>query len=155
MPYAIIAYNNTIHSSTNFTPYELVFGHTDSRDPMDLIPSHVYTEYINNHKNNTQILYDKITEQTKELKLKTIERANKNKTPKEIIIGSQVYKKADNRSGKIKSKFLGPYILTDILENNKIEIENPKTKKKEIMHRNETKIMPLVPDGAGPSQQKQ
>lgn len=122
---------------------------------MDLIPSHVYTEYLNNHKNNTQILYDQITEKTKELKLKTIQRANKNKTPKELIVGSQVYKKSDNRSGKIKRKFHGPYILTEILENSKIEIENPKTKRKEIIHINETKIIPLVPDGAGPAQQKQ
>lgn len=152
MPYAIIAYNNTIHSSTNFTPYELVLGHTDSRDPMNLIPSHVYTEYIHNHKNNTQILYDKITEHTKKSKQKTIDKINQDKTYKDPKIGSQVYKKSDGRSSKIKKKFLGPFILTKILENNKIEIENPKTKRKEIIHINESKIMPLVPDGAGSTQ---
>ena len=126
MPYAIIAYNNTIHSNTNFTPYELVLGHTDSRDPMDLIPSYVYSEYLNNHKNNTHALYNKIAEQSKEHKQKTIDKINKTKTSKEPIIGSQVYKKSNNRSRKIKNKFTRPFILTSVLENNKIEIQNPK-----------------------------
>lgn len=30
MTYAIMAYNNTIHSATSFTPFEMVFGHTDT-----------------------------------------------------------------------------------------------------------------------------
>ena len=93
MAYAIIAFNNTIHSSTKFTPYELVLGHTDCRDPMDLIPSHVYTEYLNNDKNNTHALYNIITELSKEHKQKTIDKINKTKTSKEPIIGSQVYNK--------------------------------------------------------------
>ena len=50
--------------------------------------------------------------------------------------------------GKNKKKFLGPFILTAILENNKIEIENTKNKHKEILHVNETKIM----DGAESAQ---
>ena len=92
MTYAIIAYNNTIHSSTHFTPYELVFGHTDSRDPMDLVPTHVYTEYVNSHKNNTHALYNQIARETQEQKEKIIDKANRNKTPTELIIGSTHYK---------------------------------------------------------------
>lgn len=109
MPYAIIAYKNTIHSGTNFAHYELVLGHTDSRDPMDLIHTHAYTEYLNNHKNNTQVLYEKIAEQTKETKQKIIEKINVNKKPQNLTVGCQVYKKSDNRSCKIKKRYLGPF----------------------------------------------
>ncbi|XP_072389617.1 uncharacterized protein [Diabrotica undecimpunctata] len=60
MPYALIAYNSTIHSATGHTTFELVSGHTDSKDPMRLIPAQAYTQYVNAHQNNTQALYTKI-----------------------------------------------------------------------------------------------
>lgn len=154
MPYAIIAYNSTIHSSTNFTPFELVLGHTDSRDPMKLIPSHVYTEYINNHKNNTQILYEKICEKCQTNKEQIINKINENKTNCDLTVGCQVYKKSGDRSAKTKSKFLGPFILQEILPNNKIKIKNPKNNQIEVIHINETKIKSVIPDLAGPSGQE-
>lgn len=147
MPYAIIAYNSTIHSNTNYTPFELVSGHTNSRDPMLLIPSHVFGEYINTHQNNTKALYDKIQQESKERKQKIIDKINESKTNQKLILGSKVYKKLETRSGKLKNKFTGPFTLTKILENNKIEIEYPKTKSKEVIHINEAKIIPIVPDG--------
>ena len=147
MAYAVIAYNSTIHSSTHFTPFELVLGHTDSRDPMKLLPAQVFGEYVNNHQNNTKILYNKIHEDSLKLKQKTIEKLNESKKSQNLIIGSEVYKKQEKRLGKLNRRYQGPFILKQILENGKIEIQNPKTNRTEIIHINETKIMPLVPDG--------
>lgn len=131
MPYAVpvIAYNSTIHSKTQFTPFELVLGHTDSRDPKNLIPSHVYTDYINNHKNNTQILYETVAEKSRQVKEKVIDKINEKRSNQDLIISCQIYEKSNVRSSKIKNKFLGPFILKEILPNNKIRIENLKTKK--------------------------
>lgn len=148
MPYALIAYNNTIHSSTGFTPYELISGHTSSRDAMSLIPTQAYTQYVNAHKSNTQALYSSIQEKTLKQKQKIISRQNKNRNPINPPLGSKVYRKIEGRSGKQKNKFNGPYILTKILENGKIEIENPKTKNKIIVHINETKIISPISDAS-------
>ena len=148
MSYAVIAYNSTIHSSTKYTPYELILGHTDSRDPMKLVPGQVFAEYVSTHQTNTKALYEEIHKQSENLKQKIIDKRNQNKKPQNLTIGSQVYKKTQPRSNKLNRKFNGPYILTKILDNSKIEIQNPKTKKTEIIHINETKIMPIVPDGS-------
>lgn len=148
MSYAVIAYNSTIHSSTNFTPYELVFGHTDTRDPMLVLPAEVYTEYATTHRTNTEALYNKVQESSKTLKQKIIDKRNLDKKNTELIIGSKVYKKQEKRLGKLHPKHKGPFILTKVLENNKIEIKNPKTNQKEIVHVNETKIIPIVADGS-------
>ncbi|CAH2226625.1 jg26952, partial [Pararge aegeria aegeria] len=36
MPYAILAYNSSVHSFTKCKPYDLILGHTDPRDPTDI-----------------------------------------------------------------------------------------------------------------------
>lgn len=52
MQYAIIAYNNSIHSSTGYTNLELILGHTNSRDPYDLfLNDRFYKDYVTNHIN--------------------------------------------------------------------------------------------------------
>lgn len=151
MRYAIIAYNSTIHSQTNFTPFELTLGHTDSRDPMLIIPTQVYSDYIYTHKTNTQTLYDKIKETTLNKKQKQIDYHNKDKKTNEVKIGTTIYKKNDNRDAKIKNKFLGPYTVSKILENGKLEILNTKNNKTEIIHKNETKITKNISDVSQPS----
>lgn len=155
MPYAVIAYNSTIHSSTGFTPYTLILGHTSSNDPMQLMPAQIFTEYVNTHKTNTEALYNKIHQDSIHLKQKLIDKHNQNKTSQKLTIGCQIYKKQDKRRGKLHNRFTGPFTLTKILENNKIEIENPKTKRKEILHINETKIKSIVTDGSESSASEQ
>lgn len=94
------------------------------------------------------ITHNEIHEQSLNLKQKTIEKINKDKKPQNLVIGSQVYKKLDKRAGKLKRRYSGPFILKQILENSKIEIQNPKNNRTEIIHINETKLVPIVPDGS-------
>lgn len=47
MKTAIIAYNNSISKTTGFTSFEIAYGHTALRDPMELLYSKdYYHQYI-------------------------------------------------------------------------------------------------------------
>jgi hypothetical protein len=52
MPYALLAYNSTIHSFTKCKPVEVITGHYDPRDPFDIdLSAHLLQQYIVGHKN--------------------------------------------------------------------------------------------------------
>lgn len=94
MPYAIIAYNSTVHSTTKFTPYELTLGHTNSRDPLDLISTTFYSDYVSAHKNKIDEIYKKVTTDTENQKEKIISKSNPhgNQTS-EFQLNQKVYKR--------------------------------------------------------------
>lgn len=54
MLFAVLAYNNSIHSATDKKPIEIINGHLDSRDPLDILLEKQYLQnYINKHKEIT------------------------------------------------------------------------------------------------------
>ena len=59
MKYSIIAYNNSIHSATDYTPHELLFGHTASRNPLELYYSkEFYQDYVLKHRSNAEAVQE-------------------------------------------------------------------------------------------------
>lgn len=61
MAYAVIGYNNSIHSVTNKKPIEIINGHIENRDPFDINVEDVYLQnYIIRHKDVTKELYASI-----------------------------------------------------------------------------------------------
>lgn len=148
MTFAIIAYNSTTHTVTKFTPFELVFGHTNSRDPLDLISNTFYSEYMNTHKTKINDMYNQVVQKTDEQKEKVISKTNiKGNENLEFKVNQKVYKKLSERS-KSKSKFSGPYIIKELLEHNKVKIANAnKPSKTEVIHIKELK-KPLITDSS-------
>lgn len=69
--YAVIAYNSLIHSSTGHTPYSLTFGHTNSRDPNDILTNQqIYENYITNHLDKIKLVYNTVRERMNQNKEK-------------------------------------------------------------------------------------
>lgn len=134
MKYAIIAYNSSIHSTTNFTPHELVFGHTTSRDPLELLNSTFYSEYVSNHRDKVESIYKNVKETSENIKQKIIDKRNE-KGPDQIHfkIDQIVYKSVKGRNKKT-NKFMGPYKLIKFLENNKVNIQNCNNKNVTTVH---------------------
>ncbi|CAB3262528.1 unnamed protein product [Arctia plantaginis] len=59
MPYAIIAYNSSIHSLTRCRPYDLLKGHFDPRDPTDIdVTQHLLQMYMQTHCDQMKLVYD-------------------------------------------------------------------------------------------------
>ena len=107
MPYAIIAYNSTIHSTTKYTPHELVLGHTNSRDPLDLIPTSFYSDYVTSNKDKVDAVYENVISKTNESKKRVLARTNvKGNEAFQFKVKQKVYKKCSSRN-KNKPKFSG------------------------------------------------
>ena len=147
MQYALIAYNNSIHSATRFTPFDITFGHTNSRDPCDLINTTFYADYILNHKEKLKHLYQDVKDKLETNKLKIIQKRNTlGPDQYQFKVGQTVYKTNIKRNKKDK-KFIGPFEIVELLDNNKVKIKNKTKNKEEVIHIKELKS-PVVADSS-------
>lgn len=77
---AVINYNNSIHSNTKFTPFEILFGHLNKNTPFELSEEQLLSDYISDHEKITSQHYNQIKINIETNKNKTISNRNKDKT---------------------------------------------------------------------------
>lgn len=123
MTYSVMAYNNTIHSATDLSPFEVVFGHTELNSTFDSEFDKTYKQQlIKDHKKRTQSLYKYLSE-----KLKTKKEDIKNKRGGEsgpaLESGQTIFAKAVNkRQAKDKPRFQKA-VVTGQIERNIVPIK--------------------------------
>jgi hypothetical protein len=111
--YAIIGYNNAIHSVTNYTPFEIVKGHINSDDPFEMTDTKIISNYIQQHKEKVQTLYADIKEKTQTKKEQIVDKLNATREePKTFIPGHSAYISTKERN-KAKPKFISSKILAN------------------------------------------
>lgn len=103
--YAIVAYNNSIHSVTKLSPFELLYGHINNRTLLDLDLNKIIAhDYLNQHKEKTRALYTSMSNKIEDYKEKVIESKNKDRSdPPEIP--SEIFIKTVQRQSKTKPKY--------------------------------------------------
>lgn len=100
---ALITYNNSIHSATKLTPYELFFGRTHIFNRT--VQFNDEPEYLQKLNEYQQKIYPEIREKLEISTRNRIENLNKNrKIPKLLHPNDTVYRK-ENRRNKITPRF--------------------------------------------------
>jgi len=75
--YALLHYNNSINSTTNFTPFEVVSGHFSSKNPYDIQESDIISKYVEDHKLKMTETYKQLQGDFREKKEQTIKKLMK------------------------------------------------------------------------------
>ncbi|KAL1123468.1 hypothetical protein AAG570_002548 [Ranatra chinensis] len=102
--FALIAYNNSTHSITGKTPFEILSG--NENQPIDInLESRIVNNYIQNHKDKINVLYEMINKKLLEHKTKTISKLNEKREtipqlPKTVYVKSNFRSKSRNRYQK-------------------------------------------------------
>lgn len=80
MTYAIVAYNSSIHSFTKCRPIDIITGHLDPRDPLDIdITEHLLQQYSQDHRKRMLKVYEIINETALHKRTEITENINKDR----------------------------------------------------------------------------
>lgn len=133
MSECIITYNNAIHSTTKYTPFELIHGHINQNTPFNYqVDFTSKQEYVEHHKKNYDKLLNLIKQRNSRIKDIVLNKENPQRTkPPDYTEGQTVYIK-DNRRNKLARKFT----KEQVTKNNKITIftKRGKAHKNKIKH---------------------
>lgn len=141
IPYAMFTYNSSVHSSTGYTPHELLYGfHAEIPSSLKKDPEVSY-----NYENYASELKARLQQSHKMARENLVKHKEKSKThydqatkPKPFVIGDKVLVRKFVRKNKLSPLWEGPFEVLDTptAENSIVRIGN-KNKK---LHNNHLKL---------------
>ena len=117
MPYAVLGYNSSIHSFTKCRPLDIITGHFDPRDPLDIdISEHLLQQYTQDHRQRMQEVYGMLNETSLHDRTVLTENRNRNREPeKEYEPDQQVFVRNPAASRqKLAPRFTQDTVLADL-----------------------------------------
>lgn len=117
MPYALLGYNSSIHSFTKCRPIDLITGHFDPRDPIDIkLSEHLLQQYIQDHRKKIVQVYDIINQSSLHERTQLTENRNKDREPEqELLPDQQVFIRNPLASRqKIAPRYTQDTVLADL-----------------------------------------
>lgn len=140
LPYYVFSYNTSVHCSTGYTPFELVYGKQcklPSNITNEIDPVYNYEDYATEMKNKLQIAH----KDAKDALLKNKQKrkinydASYNTEEKVYEKGGFIMLKKENRK-KLDPIYEGPY---EIINDVGVNIEIKKNNKCKLVHKNRVK----------------
>ncbi|KAJ8972985.1 hypothetical protein NQ317_019016 [Molorchus minor] len=115
MKLAIMGYNNTPHSNTKHTPFEILFGHLNQKLPFDINEENILTDYVDNHAKNSQQIYERIRTRLFTEKEKRTQNANEKRSDPETLKPDEtIFIKNDQLRNKTNPRFIKTTVDTDL-----------------------------------------
>ena len=142
-PFATFTYNTSVHASTNFTPFELVYGRL-ARFPTR-IPAAEQLRTYNLYLQDLITRLDEMKIQAADTQIRAKERSkvryDQKVKPLKGTVGSYAWVKVEPRTSKFDSFYKKPLKIKAILGRNNVllELPNGKTIRK---HTDKLKIVP-------------
>lgn len=142
MNYAILAYNNSTHNSLKFTPFQVVKGRLDYKNPLEITEEEKLSQYILDHSEKIKNLNSQIHKKLISKQNQNLGKLNENRQPDVTISdNTPLYEKQFGEKSKVKrtNKYKEVTNLTQ-QQDNKIIVDN-----KRQVHKNTLKPQRFVP----------
>lgn len=127
LPFFILYYNNTEHTSTGYSPFELTFGQ-EPFQLVDLDDTHgkTYNDYLAEIIHKLDTVWNKAKQKDLKIKIRLTNKFNQGRKAHTYVVGQNVLLKAEEsrKLGRgIRNPFVGPYKITKIISDQNIEID--------------------------------
>ncbi|XP_069109917.1 uncharacterized protein [Argopecten irradians] len=136
LPSILFAINNSQHSTTGYSPFEVIYGfrlrflltHIASVD--DNIPGDV-TTYLSSKHSAMELTLTMIKERFDKVNAKMIVRLNKGRSNLQLHKDDYVFMthEATGPGGKLKDNYSGPYVVMDIVSDHMVNLQDHEHKR--------------------------